>query len=293
MASASDSAKPAPPPGQAKEEEEEEDEGSAMLLASVTKDEWKTIEGALQPNRKAVCEMLTRVSTQIRVSAEKPADGKRPERADKPEAKKDVIFDENIGRFLGDMLPEMDGFSEWIYGNHIRPKLESMGVDLPADDGGEADGGDKKGGAKKGGGGGGGSKKDKPAKEAKIPAKVQIKLDNIVRIMQGESANTTKMAGKRGNLGDRSVGWLEGLQLERPLANDAPWEMQLAREMANAGALLRAGEKKDGREKEGKERLSKSVGFAAIRCARRARRRLACPRAPPHRARAARSRLLA
>lgn len=238
------------------EEDEDEDEGSAMLLASVTKDEWKAIEGALLPNRKAVCEMLTRVSTQIRVGVEKPPDGKKAERGEK-EAKKDVVFDENIGRFLVDMLPEMDGFAEWIYANHIRPKLESMALDLPAEEGSASDGKeDKKGGAKKGGGGG---KKDKPAKEVKIPAKVQIKLDNIVRIMQGESANTTKMAGKRGNLGDRSVGWLEGLQSERPLANDAPWELQLAREMANAGLLLRAS--KDGKEKE----VSKSVGFAAIR----------------------------
>ncbi|KAG8470195.1 hypothetical protein KFE25_008616 [Diacronema lutheri] len=246
---------PAPPPPGKKEEEEEdeEDEGSAMLLEAVTKDEWKTIEGALLPQRRAVCEMLTRVCTQIRVSAEKPADGKK-ERGDKSEAKKDVVFDDNIGRFLVDMLPEMDGFAEWIYSNHIRPKLESMGLDLPSDDAGQSDGKEDKkgGGGKKSGGGGGGGKKDKAAKEVKIPAKVQIKLDNIVRIMQGESANTTKMAGKRGNLGDRSVGWLEGLQPERPLANDAPWELQLAREMAAAGALLH-------------REASKAVGFAAIR----------------------------
>jgi hypothetical protein len=231
------------------EDEDSDDESAAMLLASVTKDEWKTIEGALAPNRKAVCEMLTRVSTQIRVAAEKPADGgKKVEKAKAPE----VTFDENIGRFLGDMLPEMDGFADWIYANHIRPKLESMQLDLPADSAAaDKDDKDDKGGGKKGGGG----KKEKPVKEVKISAKVQIKLDNIVRIMQGESAQTSKMATKRGSLGDRSIGWLEGLQPERPLAADAPWELQLAREMAAAGGLLR---------KELKE-IPKSLGFGAIR----------------------------
>lgn len=209
-----------------------------MLLDAVTKDEWKTIEGALLPQRRAVCEMLTRVCTQIRTAAEKPV-----EKLAKGAA--EVQVDENIGRFLVDMLPEMEGFADWIYANHIRPKLESMLLDLPSGEETAAD--DKKGGAKKGG------KEKKPTKEVKISAKVQIKLDNIVRIMQGESAQTSKQVGKRGGLGDRSVGWLEGLQPERPLASDAPWELQLAREMACAGALLR--------QKE----TSKSTGFAAIR----------------------------
>ncbi|KAJ1619761.1 hypothetical protein T492DRAFT_1083289 [Pavlovales sp. CCMP2436] len=260
---------PVAPPLPKKEEDEEEDEqDSSMLLEAVTKDEWKTIEGALLPQRKAVTEMLVRVCTQIRVVAEKPADGKKADKGPKAVPESAVGNEENIGRFLADMLPEMDGFADWIYANHVRPKLESLKLELPA----EAEDKDDKKGGKKGAGGGGGKKGSGGGgggkKGGEISAKVQIKLDNIVRIMQGESANTTKMGGKRGNLGDRSVGWLEGLQPERPLANDAPWELQLAREMASAGALLDAHAKqalKKSKSGDDAKELSKATGFATIR----------------------------
>ncbi len=88
---------------------------------------------------------------------------------------------------------------------HIRPKVVSL---LPAefklDDEAEAKGDDKKakGGGKKGGG--------KKAKEEKIPAKTQIKIDNVMRIMNGESA---KDKGKKGvGVGDKATGWLAALE---------------------------------------------------------------------------------
>ena len=69
----------------------------------------------------------------------------------------------------------------YCYKENIRPKLISLALALPdevaADDG-------KKGGGKKGGGGG----KKGGKKEEKIPAKTQIKIDNVMRIMNGGAA---------------------------------------------------------------------------------------------------------
>ena len=83
------------------------------------------------------------------------------------------------------MLPEMDNFSNWCYKEHIRPKLLSLPLELPDEEEGDgkkkkSGGGPKKGPPKKGGGGGG--------KEEKIPAKQQIKIDNVMRIMNGATA---------------------------------------------------------------------------------------------------------
>ncbi|KAL3916800.1 MAG: hypothetical protein SGPRY_006662, partial [Prymnesium sp.] len=155
--------------GERKEEEEEEEEGprgfgdSDTLLDSVTKDEWKTIEQSLSYTKKTVAEMLKRACAQVRT-------------------KGDVMLDDSNGKFLGDMLPEMEHFGRYCYKEHIRPKLLSLPLDLPdevVEDG-------KKGGGKKGGGGGG--KKGGGKKDEKIPAKTQIKIDNVMRIMAGEAA---------------------------------------------------------------------------------------------------------
>ena len=52
----------------------------------------------------------------------------------------------------------------------------------------------------------------------------------------GESA---KDKGKKGSgVGSKATGWLEALEAGGMLVVDAPWELQLAKEMANAAALL-------------------------------------------------------
>ena len=52
----------------------------------------------------------------------------------------------------------------------------------------------------------------------------------------GESA---KDKGKKGSgVGDKATGWLAALEAGGMLVVDAPWELQLAKEMANAAALL-------------------------------------------------------
>ena len=69
---------------------------SDVLLDSVTKDEWKTIEASLSHHKKTVAEMLKRATAQVRT-------------------KGDLVQDESNGKFLGDMLPEMDNFAVWCY----------------------------------------------------------------------------------------------------------------------------------------------------------------------------------
>jgi len=201
-----------------KDEDDEDAEGfsgnaEGLLAESVTKDEWKSIEASLTYNKKTVAEMLKRACGQVRHKGE-------------------ILIDDSNGKFLGDMLPEMDNFSNWCYKEHIRPKLLSLPLELPEEEEGDAkkkkSGGPKKGPPKKGGGGGG--------KEEKIPAKQQIKIDNVMRIMNGESA---KDKGKKGSgVGSKATGWLEALEAGGMLVVDAPWELQLAKEMANAAALL-------------------------------------------------------
>jgi hypothetical protein len=157
--SAEKAASVAAPPAEPKKDDDEEEEaegfsGNAegLLAESVTKDEWKSIEASLTYNKKTVAEMLKRACGQVRHKGE-------------------ILIDDSNGKFIGDMLPEMDNFSNWCYKEHIRPKLLSLPLDLPAEDEGDAKkkksgGGPKKGPPKKGGGGGG--------KEEKIPAKQQI-----------------------------------------------------------------------------------------------------------------------
>ena len=179
---------PPPAPGAAPSEAEdaEEAEGlSDMLLDSVTKDEWKAIEASLSYAKKAVAEMLKRACSHIRTKGE-------------------LALDDSNGKFLGDMLPEMENFATWCYKEHVRPKLVSLPLALP-DEEEEGDGMKKgKGGGGKKGGGGGKGKGGKGKNE--ISAKVQIKIDNVMRIMAGEAAKTT---GKKTQIGDRAVGWLE------------------------------------------------------------------------------------
>ena len=92
-ASASD---PAPPP------DSDNAEGlSEMLMDSVTKDEWKTIEASLSYQKKAVAEMLKCACAQVRTKGE-------------------LSLDDSNGKFLGDMLPEMEHFATWCY--RVRPR---------------------------------------------------------------------------------------------------------------------------------------------------------------------------
>ena len=165
-----------PPEKPEKDEDEEDAEGfagnSGLLAESVTKDEWKSIEASLTYNKKTVAEMLKRACGQVRHKGE-------------------ILIDDSNGKFIGDMLPEMENFSNWCYKEHIRPKLLSLPLVLPEEEEGDSKkkkggggGGPKKGAPKKGGGGGG--------KEEKIPAKTQIKIDNVMRIMNGAPAETTQ-----------------------------------------------------------------------------------------------------
>ena len=127
----------------ADEQLHEEAEGvgtSDVLLDSVTKDEWKNIEASLSYQKKNVAEMLKRACAQVRTKGE-------------------VVVDDSNGKFLGDMLPEMATFSTWCYKEHIRPKLQSLPLDLPDEEEAAADTDKKKkgkgGGGEKGKGGGG------------------------------------------------------------------------------------------------------------------------------------------
>jgi hypothetical protein len=194
------------------ESDEEEDEDHAKFLESVTKDEWKTIEASLSYQKKKVAEMLKAACAQVRTKGE-------------------LSLDDSNGKFLGDMLPEMEQFAMWCYREHVRPKLIALPLALPEEaeeepekgKGGKGKGG---GGGKKGGGGGGkGKGGGKGGGKDAIPAKVQIKIDNVMRIMAGESA---KDKGKKGGVqvGDRAVGWLEALEPGKMLVLDAPWELQ-------------------------------------------------------------------
>ena len=40
------------------------------------------------------------------------------------------MLDESNGKFLGDMLPEMENFATWCYKEHVRPKIVAL---LPVD----------------------------------------------------------------------------------------------------------------------------------------------------------------
>jgi len=159
-----------PPPPEA-DPDAPEAEGfgaSDLLMDSVNKMEWKNIEAALTYQKKNVAEMLRRACSQIRVKGE-------------------MQLDDSNGKFLSDMLHEMDDFASWCYKEHIRPKLQKLPLDLPEDLLIAADPKAKK----KGGGGKGGGKGGK--KEEKIPAKTQIKIDNVMRIMNGEAAKSNTM----------------------------------------------------------------------------------------------------
>ena len=87
----------APAAAPAAENEDEEGFGASdVLLDSVTKDEWKTIEASLSHHKKTVAEMLKRATSQVRTKGE-------------------LVQDESNGKFLGDMLSEMDNFAVWCY----------------------------------------------------------------------------------------------------------------------------------------------------------------------------------
>lgn len=220
--------------------EAEEAEGfsaaSDVLLDSVTKDEWKTIEASLSHHKKTVAEMLKRACSQIRTKGE-------------------LVIDESNGKFLGDMLPEMENFATWCYKEHIRPKVIALlPIELEVDDVDEVGKKGKKGGGggtPRGGpprGGGGGGKKGGGGKDA-IPMKTQIKIDNVMRIMNGEAAKDKGKA--KAQVGDKAIGWLEAIEPGRNLVVDAPWELQLAKEMGTAAGVL--GKKEKGQSKEESE----------------------------------------
>ena len=89
------------------------------------------------------------------------------------------------------MLPEMENSRPGATRSTRRPKIVALlPVDLESPDVEEA--GDKKkkgggGGGKKGGGGGKAPRGGGGGGE-KIPVKTQIKIDNVMRIMNGQSA---------------------------------------------------------------------------------------------------------
>jgi len=95
-------------------------------------------------------------------------------------------------------------------------------------------------------------KKGGGKKEEKVSAKTQIKIDNVMRIMAGEAA---KDKGKsRMQVGDKAIGWLEALEPGKNMDVNAPWELQVAKELGNASALI----KKD-KDKESEETRYRSV----------------------------------
>lgn len=201
---------PAPAAATVNEDSDDEAEGQTnnMLLDAVSRDEWKAIESTLSPARRNVADMLARLCTQIRINGKEQ-------------------FDDSSGRFLLDLLSEMETFPEVAYKQHIRPKLESLGIKFPDIEEAATPRGKGKG---------------KKKKEVKLSGKVQIKLDNIIRIMEGESASKTKKVGVAG----KAVGWLEGLEPDRILPPDAPWELQLAKEMGACSDLLNSSSKSEG-----------------------------------------------
>jgi len=75
-----------------------------------------------------------------------------------------------------------------------------------------------------------------------------------MRIMAGESA---KDKGKKTQVGDKATGWLEALEPGKNLVVDAPWELQLAKEIGNAAPTLT--KKKGEGEKESEESRYRSV----------------------------------
>jgi len=40
--------------------------------------------------------------------------------------KGELQLDESNGKFLGDMLTEMDNFATWCYKEHVRPKIVAL-----------------------------------------------------------------------------------------------------------------------------------------------------------------------
>ena len=226
---------PAGAPAADGDDDEAEGFGSSdMLLDSVTKDEWKTIEASLSHHKKSVAMMLKRTCAQVRTKGEH-------------------IIDESNGKFLGDMLPEMADFAVWCYQEHIRPKvLALLPVELEEEEEGDKGKGKKDKKDKKGGGGGGGKtpRGGGGGKGGKaIPKATQIKIDNVMRIMQGQSAKDNKVG--KAQVGDKATGWLEAIEPGKNLVVDAPWELQLAKEMGTAAGLL--GKKEKGVSKEESE----------------------------------------
>jgi hypothetical protein len=99
---------PAAAPAGAEDDKEDDAEGFGMsdvLLDSVTKDEWKSIEQSLSHNKKTVAEMLKRACSQVRTKGE-------------------LVLDESNGKFLGDMLTEMEDFATWCYKVRSGARLE-------------------------------------------------------------------------------------------------------------------------------------------------------------------------
>ena len=95
---------------------DEDDEGFGMsdvLLDSVTKDEWKSIEAALSHHKKVVAEMLKRCCAQVRTKGE-------------------LVLDESNGRFLGDMLPEKTDFATWAYKVRLARRFLFFSAAVPA-----------------------------------------------------------------------------------------------------------------------------------------------------------------
>mmetsp|Transcript_21750 Transcript_21750/g.64472 ORF Transcript_21750/g.64472 Transcript_21750/m.64472 type:complete len:797 (+) Transcript_21750:79-2469(+) len=76
-----------------------------------------------------------------------------------------------------------------------------------------------------------------------------------MRIMNGEAAKSNTL--KKVQVGDRAVGWLEALEPGKNLVLDAPWELQLAKEMGTAAGQL-AKKKSDG-DKDSEEARYKTV----------------------------------
>ena len=269
----------------AADDDDKEEEGfasSGLLAESVNKDEWKGIEASLSHQKKTVQEMLKRACSQIRTKGELTLDDSNgkflgdmlPEMADfsawcyKVPSPLHRAATQPAPRALATSPPARSAPARHqplspprvlacspaapapsARQEHIRPKLLSLSLPLPDEE--AADDKKKKGGGggKKGGGGGkkGGDK---------IPAKTQIKIDNVMRIMAGESA---KDKGKKGvQVGDKAIGWLEALEAGKNLVVDAPWELQLAKEMGNAAALLNKKKTVEG-EKDTEESRFRSV----------------------------------
>ena len=53
-----------------------------------------------------------------------------------------------------------------------------------------------------------------------------------------EEERRAKDKGKKTQIGDRAVGWLEALEPGKNLVLDAPWELHVAKEMGTAAAIL-------------------------------------------------------